>query len=212
MDWEFSGKNVETAIKTALKELGFSKEDIEIKILDEGKAGLFGMMGSHPARIKVSSSKKPDLVDWDLSLKKAKEFTLLIANKIDDTAVVESERAGRKIKLMVNGENRSVLIGKKGSNLKALNYIVGLMMKKDPKTRVDILIDSGGYRTKKMEEALKEFETGAEKVRETGKSFELSPMEAEERKAIHNKAKKAKGISTSSTGSDEARRIVIKPE
>ncbi|NLB34213.1 MAG: KH domain-containing protein [Elusimicrobia bacterium] len=210
MEWEFSGKNVETAIKKALKELRLAKEDIEIKILDEGKAGLFGLMGSCPARIKVISSKKPDLVDWKLALERAKEYTLLIASAIDETVEVKTERKGRKIKISMTGKNRAGLIGKKGSTLKALNYIVELMMKKDPETRADIFIDSDGYRKQQVDNAINDFSNAAKKVKETGKSVELKPMEAVERKAIHRKSKQTPGITTTSIGENDSRRIVVK--
>ncbi|MFH1540373.1 MAG: RNA-binding cell elongation regulator Jag/EloR [Elusimicrobiota bacterium] len=63
---ETTGKTVDEAIEKGLKELKISKKDAEIKILDEGKPGLFGLMGFSPARIKISAkngvpiSKKTD--------------------------------------------------------------------------------------------------------------------------------------------------------
>jgi len=51
---EVTGKTVDDAIKKGLKKLKIEKKDAEIKILDEGKSGLFGLMGSTPARIKIS--------------------------------------------------------------------------------------------------------------------------------------------------------------
>ena len=50
---EVTGKSVNAAIDKGLKKINLSRNDVDIKILDEGKAGLFGMMGSTPARIKI---------------------------------------------------------------------------------------------------------------------------------------------------------------
>ena len=51
---EFYGKNIEEAIKIGLKELNCSKEDVELKVLDEGTKGLFGLMGAKPARVRLT--------------------------------------------------------------------------------------------------------------------------------------------------------------
>ena len=51
---EVAGKTVDEAIEKGLKKLKIEKKDAEIKILDEGKSGLFGLMGSSPAKIKIS--------------------------------------------------------------------------------------------------------------------------------------------------------------
>ncbi|WP_372519362.1 Jag N-terminal domain-containing protein, partial [Candidatus Ruminimicrobiellum ovillum] len=101
---EFSGKNINDAIEKGLQELNCSKEDVEIKILDEGTKGLFGLMGSKPARviltlkdkngIKKENTKKEEPkreIDFDLACKNAKEYvskTVSMMNiKIDDIKV-----------------------------------------------------------------------------------------------------------------------------
>ena len=97
---EISGKNIEDAISLGLKQLNCTKEDVDIKILDEGTKGLFGLMGSKPAKVlltlkkdisedsvKESSEKveKKDErnrsledVDFGLACKNAKEYVTKI--------------------------------------------------------------------------------------------------------------------------------------
>ena len=48
---EIEGKTVEEAIKNGLEKLGVSQDKVKIKILNEGTSGLFGLMGSKPARV-----------------------------------------------------------------------------------------------------------------------------------------------------------------
>ena len=55
---ETSGKNIDDAIEAGLKELNCSKEDVEIKILDEGTKGLFGLMGAKPAKVLLTLKDK----------------------------------------------------------------------------------------------------------------------------------------------------------
>ncbi len=51
---EFKGRTVEDAISEALLRLGARRDEIEIEVLDKGKAGLLGLFGGKPARVKVS--------------------------------------------------------------------------------------------------------------------------------------------------------------
>ena len=210
MEWEFSGRNVEAAIKSGLRELSLSREDVEIKILDEGKAGLFGLMGAVPARIKIISSKRPDTVNWKKAEARAMELTKLVAGMIEPGVKVESKKAGKKINIVLNGGNRALLIGKSGSNLRAMNYIINLMMKKDKDTRTDITLDVGGYNSKLLRDAVTSLNEAVRRVRSSGNEVELKPMEAEQRKAVHQKAKDFDDIRTESVGRDGERRIVVK--
>lgn len=54
---EFEGSTVEEAIKKALKQLGVSRQEMDIKVVCEAKKGLFGMEGAKPAKIKVFLKK-----------------------------------------------------------------------------------------------------------------------------------------------------------
>lgn len=54
---EVEGKTVKEAVKIALQKLGLSRDEVTIKILHEGKKGLFGMGGSEPAKIRAIPKK-----------------------------------------------------------------------------------------------------------------------------------------------------------
>lgn len=69
---EYTGKTVEDTTKSALKELNVSKEEVNIKVLSEGSQGLFGLMGSKPARVIISP--KLDRVDCAIKIFVAKLF------------------------------------------------------------------------------------------------------------------------------------------
>ncbi|MDR1122705.1 MAG: Jag N-terminal domain-containing protein [Endomicrobium sp.] len=57
LEVEFKGKNVKDAIDTGLIKLGCSKEDVSIKVVNEGSSGLFGLMGVKPAVVLISVKK-----------------------------------------------------------------------------------------------------------------------------------------------------------
>ncbi len=78
--FEFYGKNIEEAIEVGLKELNCSKEDVELKVLDEGTKGLFGLMGAKPARVRLTvrddknNNEIKKEIDFNLASKTVKEY------------------------------------------------------------------------------------------------------------------------------------------
>ena len=58
---EVTGKTVEEALKHALDELKLTKDKVDVEIINEGSKGLFNLIGTKPAKIKVT--KKPEPID-----------------------------------------------------------------------------------------------------------------------------------------------------
>ena len=58
---EMTGKTVEEALNHALNELKLTKDKVDVEIIDEGSKGLFNLIGTKPAKIKVTT--KPDSLD-----------------------------------------------------------------------------------------------------------------------------------------------------
>ncbi|MFZ5900641.1 MAG: Jag N-terminal domain-containing protein, partial [Bacillota bacterium] len=63
---ESSGKSVEEAVENALRELSVNREDVEVEVLEESVKGLFGILGTRPARVRVTVKEK--LADRVISL------------------------------------------------------------------------------------------------------------------------------------------------
>ncbi len=208
MEKEFLGKDVESAIKKGLNKLKLTKDEVKIKILDEGKKGLFGLMGAIPARIKIIKTNAD--INMELASKKAYELTVKFIKEIDNNATVSAKKKDRKIAIDIKSKESALIIGKNGATLTSLEYIVNLAMKKNSDTRINVIIDIGGYKSKKIESSVKKFEEAVKQVIASGNSFILEPMDARERKAIHEKAKQINNIETKSSGVGDSRRVVIK--
>lgn len=111
-----------------------------------------------------------------------------------------------------SSEDLSLLIGKQGAHLAALEHIVRLMaIKRMPGEAVDFVLDANDYRKGHMESLLAAAREKAEAVRATGKAESLAPMNAYERKIVHLELSSYTAITTESIGADPHRRIVIKP-
>ena len=221
---EFSGKNINDAIEKGLQELNCSKEDVEIKILDEGTKGLFGLMGSKPARVILTLKDKNGIkkentkeeepkreIDFDLACKNAKEYVSKIVSmmniKIDDIKVNHDEDT---VNIEVSTDSGSLLIGRSGQSLNALEYVVQLMLNTNPSTRAKVTIDTENYRQKQQERLKAIINKAIEYVKRTKKIYRFDPMSAKDRKFIHQYFKEIGGFDTFSEGEGAMRKVGVK--
>ena len=223
---EVSGKNIEEAISSGLKQLNCSKEDVEIKILDEGTTGLFGLMGAKPAKVLLTlkeekaaeETKKEDVkedkkkdIDFDLACKNTKEHVSKIISmmgiNINDINVTNDDET---VNIEVSTDSGSLLIGRGGQTLDSLEYVVQLIINNNPNTRVKVNIDTEGYRAKQHEKLKTIILKAIEYVNRTKKIYRFDPMSARERKFIHMYFKNKKEYDTFSEGNGLNRKVGVK--
>lgn len=224
---EFSGKNVEEAIEKGLKELGLSRDDVEVKILDEGKAGLFGLMGQARAKIKLIVKplkglgaeeerevvrEKPSGVNLISAQKKVKEELDEILKLMGMEAEVTTSLEGGRVVADIKSENGAILIGKKGQTLDALQLIVNLIVNRDEETRTRVIVDTESYRQRREYALVKMAREVADEVKSKGNPRELEPMNPSERRVIHLALKNDKDVETTSKGEGNFRRVVVSPK
>jgi spoIIIJ-associated protein len=220
---EISGKNIEEAIEKGLRKLNCSKEDVELKILDEGTKGLFGLMGVKPARVlltikdKVKSKnneenkKENKEIDFELAYKNVKEYLERIISlmniNINDIKISHNEDT---INIEISTDSGNLLIGRAGQCINALEYIIQLMLNTNSNTRAKVSIDIENYR-QKQEERLKAIANKAiEYVKRTKKIYRFEPMSAKERKFLHIYLKNIGGFDTFSEGEGLKRKVGVK--
>lgn len=224
---EVSGKNIEEAISSGLKQLNCSKEDVEIKILDEGTTGLFGLMGAKPAKVlltlkdnnvtekeqqedAVKKEKNKD-IDFNLACKNAKEHASKIISmmgiNVNEINVTNDEET---VNLEVSSDSGSLLIGRGGQTLDSLEYVVQLIINNNPNTRVKVNVDTEGYRAKQQEKLKTIILKAIEYVNRTKKIYRFDPMSARERKFIHMYFKNKKEYDTFSEGNGLNRKVGVK--
>jgi len=109
----------------------------------------------------------------------------------------------------IDGSDSGTVIGKRGQTLDAIQYLTSLVVNKGENGYTRVVIDAEGYRQKR-EVALEKLAVRlAEKVKRTGKSARLEPMNPYERKVIHTALQKVSGVTTKSEGEEPYRRVVI---
>ena len=212
---EVEGKTVEEAIKEGLDKLGVPKEKVKIKILNEGTAGLFGLMGSKPARVLLVAEgvELKDAADMGLASSKAKQ-TVTDILKLMGVAFdnVEPVAADGAVNCSIKGPEGSLIIGKNGQTLDALEHIINLIVNRSSETRVKINLDTEDYRLRQEQRVTAMAVKAADQVRASGKSYRFEPTSAKERRLIHIALKDAPGIETFSEGEGSFRRVAIRPK
>ncbi len=219
---EISGKNIEDAIEKGLQELNCSKEDVEIKVLDEGTKGLFGLMGAKPARVHLTvkdknrkeEPKKEEPkreIDFDLACKNAKEYVEKIVSMMNiNVTDIKVNHDDETVNIDVATDSGSLLIGRSGQSLNALEYVVQLMLNTNPSTRAKVTIDTENYRQKQQDRLKTIANKAIEYVKRTKKIYRFDPMSAKDRKFIHKYFKNIGGFDTFSEGEGAMRKVGVK--
>lgn len=112
--------------------------------------------------------------------------------------------------LVIEGGELSHLVGRDGEVLDAIQELTRLAVQTSTGERSRLMLDIDGYRAEKRENLIKLAERSAEEVKESGKPFKLDPMNAFERKIIHDTIQKL-GLTSESEGEDPDRCVVIQP-
>lgn len=135
-----------------------------------------------------------------------------IVAKITDEADISVQREKEKIVYNINGGNTSVLIGKRGQNLEAIQYLVDKIVNKNSERRIRILVDVGGYQEKRRENLKRLAAKMATKTKRSGKPATIGPMNAQDRRIVHIALKNDRGVRTQSIGEGYYRKLIIFPK
>jgi spoIIIJ-associated protein len=109
----------------------------------------------------------------------------------------------------VVGLGEGVLIGRRGQTLDAIQELVRTAMQRRFERRSRVLIDVDGYRARRIEKLLERAEEAVQEVLDSGESQRLEPMDAIERRLVHQAVAAHEGVMSHSHGREPARRIVI---
>lgn len=113
------------------------------------------------------------------------------------------------LRLRITGEDTSVLIGRRGDTLDALQYLTGLIVNKDSEAYIRVMLDAEDYRKKREETLQKLARRLASNVIRSGRPAVLEPMNPYERRIMHAALQSNPKVETHSEGVDPNRRVVI---
>jgi len=141
----------------------------------------------------------------------AKEFLEGVLARMSIPSMVTMEETPDKIILRIQGDGGGLLIGKRGKNLDALQYIVNKAINLSSKMKKMVTIDTEAYQERRENSLVALAQKLAEKAKSIQKPITLNHMNAHNRRIIHLTLEGDPGVTTKSRGEGEFRKIVIIP-
>lgn len=202
-EWkEFSAKTADEALTNALIQMETTSDQIEYEVVEEEKSGILGLF-SKPAVIRVR--KKEDTVDV------VKNFLTRTFEAMNLKVEIELEydQTENEIHIELKGDEMGMLIGKRGQTLDSLQYLTSLVANKKTEEYIKIKIDTENYRQRRKETIENLARNVANKVKKTGRTAFLEPMNPYERRIIHAELQGDKYVDTHSEGEEPHRKVVV---
>jgi len=229
--FEFDGINVEKAIEKACKDLNLKKEEIKHEIISYGSSGIFGLVGTKKAKIRVAVQDiEKEIPHSDFNISEEKLSGALICDEqkengyiegldilkkildtITDGAKTSVRIEGKEICFDIDCSNPAIIIGKKGQTLDAIQYITEKAVNKSKDEKHNIKVDVCGYLDKRHSKLRTLAEKIAEKSKANGKPMSLGQMNANDRRVIHLALQNNSDVKTHSVGEGSIKKIVIYP-
>jgi spoIIIJ-associated protein len=220
---EFEGRTEKDAIDAAVRELGLERDGFDVEILESEAGGIF-KKGRVKIRVHTNAVVTPspafrmpietravkaapqdgaavDLLPAGEFEDKVIEFTRKVIEGMGYSCqVVVLFREERKLGLRIDSEHASIIIGKKGKNLDALQLLVNVYAGRLGREDLRVILDSENYRIRREEALVRLAYDTAEQVRRTRQSVLLEPMNPFERRIVHTTLNDIVDIDTKSEG------------
>ncbi|MCR5824536.1 MAG: protein jag [Lachnospiraceae bacterium] len=199
---ETTGKTVEEALLEASIALNTTAENIDYEVIDEAASGFLGI-NKKPAKIKAALKES--------KIDKAANFISDVLNVMGIKNEVKSsyDEDEMTMNFEIVGENMGMLIGKRGQTLDSLQYLVSLVVNKESEDYIKVKLDTENYRERRKQTLENLAKNIGSKVKKSGKSVALEPMNPYERRIIHSALQDDKYVETHSEGEEPFRKVVI---
>ena len=227
-----TGATVDEAIEAALTELGCTKEQATIEVIEEGTEGGFLGLGRKDAQVRVTvnaedaapseSAEADDTYYGDdenfegdavsEAEDAAANFVAEVLSGIGIHGNMDSYREDDTIYISVTGSDCGAAIGRHGETLEAISYMTNLIANKHSEQRVHVYLDVGGYR-KHREQVIKGLaDKAVSRVRRSGRKVTMEAMSPAERRIVHSYLQDVNGVTTHSEGVEPNRCVVVTPD
>lgn len=195
--YKYEGKNKQELSTKYLEELNVTENDIFIKEIEE-ESKLF-----KTKKYIIEVLKKEDIIDYVKSYIKTLEQGLNI--KINSEVNFQDDI----LKIVLVSDNNSILIGKEGRTLSAIQLLLKNSIINQTGINIKINIDASNYKAKKQKNLEYEIKKIAKDVLNTHMEVKLDPMNSYDRRCVHNVIAQYKELKSVSFGESPNRYVVI---
>jgi spoIIIJ-associated protein len=224
MMYEFEGRTEKDAIDQAAEALGLGKDDFDVEILEVQRSGLFKKgyvkirvhlnqpVSGVPVHIGEAGELRAVSEEASQTRFNDPEAKNDFEQKIIDFIEGMVQRMGyegkasvlfreeRKIGFKIDSAYSSILIGKKGKNLDALQLLINIYAGRQGQQDIRVILDTENYRIRREESLVRLAYTVADRVRENRGSVLLEPMNPFDRRLIHTTLNDIADVETKSEG------------
>ena len=152
----------------------------------------------------------PIVIEENAKVKAAVEYLQEVIAKMGvENVTFSAVQKGEATIIRLDGEHLGALIGRRGETMESLSYLASLVANRLEGDYIKLGLDVAGYRDKRENDLTVLAQRIGTKVRKTGRSFAMEPMNPYERRIIHSAISKMEGVRSESKGEGRDRRVVI---
>ena len=152
----------------------------------------------------------PIVIEENAKVKAAVEYLQGVIAKMGvENVTFSAVQKGEATIIRLDGEHLGALIGRRGETMESLSYLASLVANRLEGDYIKLGLDVAGYRDKRESDLTALAQRIGAKVRKTGRSFAMEPMNPYERRIIHSAISKMEGVRSESKGEGRDRRVVI---
>jgi spoIIIJ-associated protein len=203
--FEAEAKSKSDAEELTLKTLRLTSGDLKFEVVDSGKSGFLGITQKKPAVVRAY------VANTDIPAEKIIHGVVLtILKKMGiEAEVVGMGDVDGKIYVEISSKESGLIIGKRGSTLDALQFILNLMVDSKIRHGRKIVLDIESYRDKREMSLIRLGKSVASQVSKNGKSKLLEPMNPYERRIIHMALQEDDRVFTRSEGNGTFKKVRV---
>jgi spoIIIJ-associated protein len=220
---ERTAATVDEAVAAALEWLGAEADDVDIEVLREADAT--GGEAVVRARLRRERDEVDEIADPSPAptsgLDELEEQADAIADfvdellaKMDIDAIAEPNPQGGHMYVdIVDGpeDDMALLIGRHGQTLEAIQELARMAIGRKLDQRIRVIVDVEDYRKRRESRLEEDAREAALRIAAEGGEYEFDPMNAYERKLVHDAVAGVDGVETVSRGEEPSRYVVIRP-
>lgn len=193
----YEAKTKEAALEMALQELNVDKEDLIINKEDEKNSLL-------KKSVQIEVYNINEIVSF------IKDTISEITKRMNVEANLEVRKRDKSISITIFSDNNSILIGKQGKNVAALQLLIRQMVNSKLNEPISITLDVGNYKEKRIKSIEALAKRLAREAYKTKTEITMDSMNSYERRIVHSVLSDDKYVYTESTGEEPNRKVVIK--
>lgn len=218
---ERTAATVDDAVAAALEWLGAEADDVDVEVLAEPDPGS-ARRGEATVRVRLRTEEDepsritpiaPGLGELEEQADAVADFVDELLAKMDIDAIAEPNPQGGHMYVdIVDGpeDDMALLIGRHGQTLEAIQELARMAIGRKLDQRIRVIVDVEDYRKRRESRLEEDAREAALRVAADGGEYEFDPMNAYERKLVHDVVAGVDGVETVSRGEEPSRYVVIR--